>query len=65
MSDNVKMFARYGLAILIGWLVGAGKITPEQGDTYTKLAIELVGILAAFAPALYAAKKIDNGPIIR
>ena len=63
MNDNIKMFARYGLAILIGWLVGAGKITPEQGDTYTKLAIELVGILAAFAPALYAAKNVNNSPV--
>lgn len=60
--DNLKMFGRYGISIAIGYLVGAGKLTPEAGDTLTKFLIELGGLLIASGPAIYAALKVNNAP---
>jgi hypothetical protein len=62
VSDNMKMFGRYGIAIAVGWLVGAGKITPEAGDLLTRFLIEGAGLLIAFVPAIYAAQNVDNSP---
>jgi hypothetical protein len=62
VSDNMKMFGRYSVAIAVGWLVGAGKITPQTGDLLTQFLIQLAGILFAYIPAIYAAHSVDNSP---
>lgn len=60
--DNLKMFGRYGIAIVVGYLVGTGKLTPEAGDTMSKALIDLGGLLIAALPAIYAAMKVNNAP---
>jgi len=62
MSDNLKMFLRYGAAIAVSFAVGRGWVTPDQGESLTKLVVETAGILIALAPAIYAAFKVNNTP---
>jgi hypothetical protein len=62
VSDNLKMFGRYAIAIAVGWLVGSGKVSPEAGDLLTRFLIEGAGLLIAFVPAIYAAQNVDNSP---
>jgi hypothetical protein len=62
MSDNLKMFGRYGLAVAVSFAVGKGWITPEQSETVTNIVIQLAGIAIAFAPAAWAAAFVDNKP---
>lgn len=62
MSNNVKMFGRYGIAIGVGYIVGRGALTPEAGDLLTKFLIEAFGLLVASLPAIYAANNVDNSP---
>lgn len=62
LSPTVAMFARYALAVGISFAVAKGWLTPEAADSTTKLLLELLGVLASFTPAVYAAVKIDNGP---
>jgi hypothetical protein len=62
MSDNVKMFARYALAVGVAFAVGRGWLSTGQGDAVINLVIELFGVVAAFGPAVWAAFKVDNTP---
>lgn len=62
MSNELKMFGRYALAIGVSYAIGRGWITPSAGDVITRLAIEVAGLAIAFGPALYAAMKVDNTP---
>lgn len=62
MSDNLKMFLRYGLAVAISFVVGKGWLTPEQGNVVTDLVIQITGLVVSMFPAVYAAINIDNSP---
>lgn len=62
MSNNLKMFGRYGLAIAITYATAKGWIKPGAGDVITDFVMEAGALLAAFGPALYAAMKVDNTP---
>lgn len=62
MSNNLKMFGRYGLAVAVSYATAKGWLTPTAGDLVTNLAIEVVGLGVAFGPAIYAAMKVDNTP---
>lgn len=62
MNNELKMVGRYALAIAISFAAGKGWITPSQGTAVTNLVVELAGVVIAFAPAVYAAFKVDNTP---
>jgi len=62
MSDNLKMFFRYGFAVLLSFAVGKGWITPEQSETVNGVLIQIAGLVLSMFPAVYAALKIDNTP---
>jgi hypothetical protein len=60
MNDTTKMMLRYVFAVGVSYASGAGWLTPDQSDLVTKAAIELGGVIIAWAPALYAAFMVDN-----
>ena len=62
MTNNLKMFARYALAMGITYATAKGWISPKAGDAITTLVVEIAGVLIAFGPAVYAALKVDNSP---
>lgn len=62
MTDNLKMFGRYALAVGVTYAAAKGWITPAGGEAITSLVVELVGVLIAFGPAAYAALKVNNAP---
>jgi hypothetical protein len=59
-NDTIKMFARYAIAIAISFATARGWISDAAGGTISQVAEQLLGLLAAVTPALYAAAKIDN-----
>ncbi len=59
-NDTTKMFLRYAIAIGISFAVGRGWISEAAGGTISQIAEQVLGLLVAFSPALYAAAKIDN-----
>ncbi len=62
MSDTLNMFGRYAITAAISFAVGRGWITPAASSVVTDFAIQFLGMVVAFFPAFYAAKKIDNSP---
>lgn len=62
MSDNLKMFGRYGAAVAVSFAVGKGWLTPEQSEGAINLAIQIGGIVLALLPAAWAAKFVNNDP---
>lgn len=62
MSDTLNMFGRYAITAAISFAVGRGWITPSASSVVADFAIQALGMIVAFIPALYAAKKIDNSP---
>ena len=62
MTENLKMFGRYALAIGVSYALGKGWINQAQGDQITSIMIELAALAVSFSPAIYAALKIDNAP---
>jgi hypothetical protein len=61
--DNIKMFARYALAIAVSFAAGKGYISGEQADLVSNFLKEAGAVIFAFAPALYAAFKVNNKPV--
>ena len=62
MSNNLKMFGRYALAIGLTYATAKGWITPGGSEAISTLVSELIGVLVAFGPAAYAALNVDNAP---
>lgn len=65
MNPTLAMFGRYFLAIAISYLVGKGFITEAAGSVISDFVIQMVGLLIAFLPAIWAALKVDNTPIAK
>lgn len=65
MNPTLAMFGRYFLAIAISFAVGRGWIPESAGSTISDFVIQLVGLLAAFLPAIWAAIKVDNTPVAK
>ena len=61
-KDNISMFGRYAITVAIGFAVGRGWLTEAAGGTLGDFATQLLGLIVAFAPAVYASVRIDNGP---
>jgi hypothetical protein len=59
-NDTTKMLLRYVLAIGISYATARGWITEATGGTISQAVEQIIGILIAFSPALYAAARIDN-----
>lgn len=62
MEDNLKMFGRYAIAVVVAFAVGKGWLTSVTGDLINQVVIQVIGLLVAMLPATYAAAKIDNTP---
>lgn len=62
VSDNLKMFGRYAIAIGVSYATAKGWIKPAAGDLITQFLIEAGALALAFLPAIYAAVKVDNAP---
>jgi hypothetical protein len=61
-NPNVMMVVRYAITAGAAFAVGKGWIgAPAQGALVDGL-VQLVGVLIAVVPPLYAALKVDNGP---
>jgi len=63
MSDNVKMFLRYGFSVIVAYGVGNGWFAVELGNEILETAMKVVEIVIALAPAVYAWRNIDNAPL--
>jgi len=61
-SPNIMMIVRYAISAGAAFAVGKGWIgAPAQGAVVDGL-VQLVGVLIAVIPPVYAALKIDNTP---
>ncbi len=61
-SPNIMMIVRYAVSAGAAFAVGKGWIgAPAQGAVVDGL-VQLVGVLIAVIPPVYAALKIDNTP---
>lgn len=62
VSPNIMMIVRYAVSAGAAFAVGKGWIgAPAQGAIVDGL-VQLVGVLIAVIPPVYAALKIDNTP---
>lgn len=62
VSPNIMMVVRYAVSAGAAFAVGKGWISaPAQGAIVDGL-VQLVGVLIAVIPPVYAALKIDNTP---
>jgi hypothetical protein len=61
-NDTTKMMLRYVLAIAISYATARGWLTEATGGSISQIVEQVIGLLAAFSPALYAAARIDNAP---
>jgi len=62
VSPNIMMIVRYAVSAGAAFGVGKGWIgAPAQGAVVDGL-VQLVGVLIAVIPPVYAALKIDNTP---
>ena len=62
MNDNIMMFIRYGISTAVAFAIGKGWIgAPAQGAVVDGL-VQIIGVLAAAIPPIYAALKIKNAP---
>lgn len=62
VSPNIMMIVRYAVSAGAAFAVGKGWIgAPAQGAVVDGL-VQLVGVLIAVIPPVYAALKIDNTP---
>lgn len=62
MNDNVMMFIRYGISTAVAFAIGKGWIgAASQGPLIDGL-VQIVGVMAAAIPPIYAALKIKNAP---
>lgn len=61
-KDNLNMFGRYAVAVAISFAVGRGWLTEAAGGAVGDFAVQLLGLIVAFAPAVYASVRIDNAP---
>ena len=62
VSPNIMMVVRYAISAGAAFAVGKGWIgAPAQGAIVDGL-VQLVGVLVAVIPPVYAALKIDNTP---
>lgn len=62
VSPNIMMIVRYAISAGAAFAVGKGWIgAPAQGAVVDGL-VQLVGVLIAVIPPVYAALKIDNTP---
>lgn len=62
MNPNIMMFVRYAISTAIAYAYGKGWISaPAQGPLVDGL-VQIVGVLAAAIPSIYAALKIKNTP---
>lgn len=61
-NPNVMMFVRYAISAGVAFAYGKGWIAaPAQGPIVDGL-VQLVGVLIAAIPPIYAALKIKNTP---
>lgn len=62
VSPNIMMIVRYAVSAGAAFAVGKGWIgAPAQGAVVDGL-VQLIGVLIAVIPPVYAALKIDNTP---
>jgi len=62
ISPNIMVIVRYAISAGAAFAVGKGWIgAPAQGAIVDGL-VQLVGVLVAVIPPVYAALKIDNTP---
>ena len=62
VTPNIMMVVRYAISAGAAFAVGKGWIgAPAQGAIVDGL-VQLVGVLVAVIPPVYAALKIDNTP---
>ena len=62
VTPNIMMVVRYAISAGAAFAVGKGWIgAPAQGAIVDGL-VQLVGVLIAVIPPVYAALKIDNTP---
>lgn len=62
MNPTLAMLLRYGLSALITFGIARGWWTELAGGLINDFVINLVSLVAAALPAIYAALKIDNTP---
>jgi len=61
-NPNVMMFVRYAISTGVAFAIGKGWIgAPAQGVIVDGL-VQLVGVLVAIIPPVYAALRIKNTP---
>jgi hypothetical protein len=61
-NPNIMMFVRYAITAMVTYALGKGWISaPAQGAVIDGL-VQLVGVLVAIIPPMYAAMKIKNTP---
>lgn len=61
-NPNVMMFVRYAISTGVAFAIGKGWIgAPAQGAVVDGL-VQLVGVLIAIIPPVYAALKVSNTP---
>ena len=62
MDPNISMIIRYAITAVVAFAVGKGWVrAPAQGPLVDGV-VQLVGVLVAAVPPIYAAMKIDNRP---
>ena len=62
MDPNISMVIRYAITAVVAFAVGKGWVSaPAQGPLVDGV-VQLVGVLVAAVPPIYAAMKIDNRP---
>jgi hypothetical protein len=62
LNDTSKMLLRYVIAVALSYATAKGWVSDATGGTISNIAEQIIGLLAAFTPALYAAVRVDNGP---
>ena len=62
MDPNISMIIRYAITAVVAFAVGKGWVSaPAQGPLVDGV-VQLVGVLVAAVPPIYAAMNIDNRP---
>lgn len=62
MMDNVMMFARYAISAGVAFALGKGWISAGAQGPLVDGLVQLVGVLIAVIPPIWAARKINNTP---
>lgn len=65
MNPQIAMILRYVFAMLVTTAVQRGWLHVADVDGFVQQAVDFVGQVVAFAPAIWALFKVNNTPIAK